>query len=140
MVMKLLDAFQEFLNYATLERYLEPTTIEWYQRCMKPLAKYLRYKMLGTDVDVLTTENLRQYFITHRHNGNSPRSVINYMQGIKSFCNFLVKRKILEKHPFLGLEKPKVPRMLPEFLNEDETKILLQTCINLKREYKSRYI
>ena len=137
--MKLTDAFEEFIHYSILERCLEETTINWYKRSFKPFLKYLRYKVLSTNVDTLTTTNLRQYFISHRQRGNSPRTIINNMQGLKSFCTFLVKRNILNSHPFEGLEKPKQERRLPEFLDEEESRILLQTCINLKNKYKTKW-
>lgn len=137
--MKLSDVFQEFISFATLERCLEPTTIDWYQRSINPFYKYLRYKLLQPNLDVLTTENLRAYFISQRHCGTSPRTMLNRMQGLRSFCTFLVKRGHLPKNPFEGLEKPKLPRRLPEFLDEEESRELLQACINMKRLYKSQW-
>lgn len=137
--MKLSDVFQEFINYATLERCLEPATTDWYQNSMKSFYKYLRYKVLAPNVDVLTTENLREYFVGHRLRGVSPRTILNQMQSLKAFCTFLVKRNYLPKNPFDGIERPKLKRLLPDFLNEDEARELLKTCISLKREYKSKW-
>lgn len=137
--MKLSEAFQEFINYATLERCLEPLTIRWYQTRGKHLFKYLRYKVLPLSVETLTTEILRDFFISHRHKGNSPRNILNCMQAIKAFCTFLVKRGHLNSNPFDNLEKPKLKRRLPEFLDEDESRELLQACIAMKSMYKSRY-
>ena len=135
---KLSEAFEEFINYATLERCLEPTTIRWYQTRTKRLFKYLRYKVLPLTVDTLTTEVLRDFFIDHRHQGNSSRNILNCMQAIKAFCTFLVKREYLNTNPFNKLEKPKIKRTLPTFLDEDESRELLQACINMKTMYKSR--
>ena len=137
--MKISILFEEFIAFATLERCLEPTTIEWYKRSLAPLLKYLRYKMLKADLEVLTTETLRGFFVSHRLNGNSPRTILNIMQGIKSFCSFLVKRGYLEENPCNSLEKPKLARRLPDFLDEGEAKELLQACISLKRNYKSKW-
>jgi len=137
--MKILILFEEFIAFATLERCLEPTTIEWYKRSLAPLLKYLRYKMLKADLEVLTTETLRGFFVSHRLNGNAPRTILNIMQGIKSFCSFLVKRGYLKENPCNSLEKPKLARRLPDFLDEGEAKELLQTCISLKRSYKSKW-
>ncbi len=137
--MQLKALFQEFLDYSLLERCLEPTTIEWYKRSIRPFYKYLRYKTLPSTIDVLTTQNLRDYFVNHRLNGNSPRTLLNLMQGLKSFCTFLVKREYLQENPFKRLEKPKLPRKLPEFLDEEEARQLMQVCVGLKRYYKSRW-
>src|SRR5262249_33855219 len=116
--MKISDAFEEFINYATLERCLEINTINWYKRCLKPYLKYLRYNLLETDVEALNVPTLRTYFIGHRQRGNAPRSIINAMQGLRSFCVFLVKRGHLSKNPFEELEKPKIAKHLPTFLDE----------------------
>lgn len=61
------------------------------------------------------------------------------MQAIKAFSSFLVKRGHLNSNPFDKLEKPKIQRKLPDFLDEDESKELLQTCIEMKSVYKSRW-
>lgn len=137
--MRLSDAFQEFVIHATLERCLEPTTIQWYNKTTNIFNGYLRQRELPLDVESLTVENLRDLFMGHRQRGNSPRAIINLMQGIRSFCVFLVKRGYLAENPFEHIEKPKLPRTLPHFLDEDESKELLQACINLKQKYKSRW-
>ncbi|HOW36291.1 MAG TPA: tyrosine-type recombinase/integrase [Candidatus Omnitrophota bacterium] len=137
--MKLNDAYDEFINSALLERCLEQTTIDWYSRCIQPVFKYFRYNLIPLEVDSLTVENLRKYFISYKQKGNTSRTVLNAMQGTRSFCSFLLKRGYLQKNPFLELEKPKLPKTLPEFLDEEEAKKLLQACINLKRTYKSRW-
>ena len=137
--MQLSLVFKEFIDYATLERCLEPTTIDWYKHTIKPFYKYLRHKVLVNNIEVLTTQNLRDFFVTLRLNGNSPRTIINVMQGIKSFCTFLVKRGYLPGNPFVNIEKPKLAKRLPEFLDENEARELLQACVNLKKFYKSRW-
>ena len=136
--MRLSDGFEEFINYATLERCLEPTTINWYRQSIKPFFKYLRHNVLALTVETLTQEILRSYFINRRHQGNSSKSILNKMQAIKSFCTFLVKRNYLSQNPFDGLEKPKLSRRLPEFLDEEEARELLQACISLEQEYRSK--
>lgn len=137
--MRIADAFQEFVNYSTLERCLEPTTVAWYNNSIKAFYKYLRYKVLAPELEVLSTDNLRDYFVSHRLRGISPRSILNQMQSLKAFCNFLVKRGYLQKNPFDGIEKPKLRRRLPEFLDEEESRELLRTCINMKRTYRTRW-
>ncbi len=137
--MKLSDAFQEFINFSTLERCLEPTTIIWYRKSINPFNKYLRHKVLKADIEVLNTQTLRDFFISLRLSGNSPRTILNTMQGVRSFCTFLVKRGYLTSNPMNQLEKPKLARRLPEFLDEEEAKELLRACIDFKQFYKSRW-
>lgn len=62
------------------------------------------------------------------------------MRALRSFCTFLVKRGYLPDNPLNGVEKPKIGRKLPEFLDEEESRELLKACIDLKREYKNRYV
>jgi site-specific recombinase XerD len=59
------------------------------------------------------------------------------MQAIKSFCAFLLKKEYLTNDPFMGIEKPKLKRRLPEFLDEEEARELLRVCIETKLYYKS---
>lgn len=138
--MKLTDVFEEFINYATLERCLEPSTIYWYKENIKVFYKYLRSKVLRPNLDVLTPEVLREFFITRRLQGNSPRTILNIMQSIKSFCTFLVKRGYLPENPFNSIERPKLQKRLPEFLDEDESRELMRAVIGHKRFYKTQRV
>jgi len=138
--MKLSDLFKEFTDYAILERCLEPTTILWYRNSIKSFYRFLRRRVLPADLNALNTQTLREFFIYQRQLGNAPRSLLNLMGAIKSFCVFLVKRGYLPNNPLDGIEKPKLGRRLPEFLDEEEARELLRACIGLKREYKNRYV
>jgi len=135
--MKLNDLFDRFIAYATLERCLEPNTVKWYQSGFKLFCKYLRYKVLATTIDALTTENLRNFLVSRRQQGNSPKTILNLLQSLKSFCTYLVKKGLLINNPFEGIEKPKLKRKLPEFLDEEEARELLKVCIDTKLYYKT---
>ena len=137
--MKLTDLFKEFKAYALLERCLEPTTIGWYESSINCFYKYLRRRVIPADLNALNVELLRDLLIHQRQQGNSPRTIINLLKGLRSFCTFLVKRGHLVKNPFDGMEKPKLPRKLPEFLDEEEARDLLRACLDRKLFYKSQY-
>lgn len=138
--MKLPDLFKEFTDYAVLERCLEPTTILWYNNSIRSFYKYLRRRVIPAELSTLNTQTLREFFIYQRQLGNSPRTILNFMRALRSFCTFLVKRGYLPENPFNTIEKPKLGRNLPEFLDEEEARELLRACIDLKREYKNRYV
>ena len=137
--MKLPELFKEFTNYAILERCLEPTTILWYDGSIKCFYKYLRRRVIPANLEVLTTETLRDFLISQRQLGNSPRTILNLIRAIKAFCTYLVKRNYLAQNPFDKLEKPKISRKLPEFLDEEEARQLLMACMDMKRIYKSQW-
>ncbi len=61
------------------------------------------------------------------------------MKGIRAFCTFLVKRGHLPQNPFDKLEKPKLPRRLPEFPDEEEARALLRACMDRKLFFKSQF-
>jgi site-specific recombinase XerD len=87
--MKIADAFEEFVAYATLERCLETNTIYWYKRCVRPFIKYLRYNALESTLENLSVKTLRAYFISHRQRGYETNS-----QWVRRF-----QSKIEEKEP-----------------------------------------
>ena len=57
--MKIADAYEEFVAYATLERCLEKNTIGWYKRCVRPFIKYLRYNALESTLENLSGNSAR---------------------------------------------------------------------------------
>ena len=136
--MKLPELFKEFTNYAILERCLEPTTILWYDGSIKRFYKYLRRRVLPANLEALSVETLRDFLIHQRQQGNSPRTILNFIRALRAFCTFLVKRNYLPNNPFDEIEKPKISRRLPEFLDEEEARQLLRACMDMKRFYKSQ--
>src|SRR5271170_1518724 len=137
--MKLTDLHKEFTAYALLERCLEPTTVEWYNGTIRCYYKYLRRRVIPADLNALNIDLLRDFLVHQRLQGNSPRTIHNIMKGIRSFCTFLVKRGHLPQNPFDKLEKPKLPRKLPEFLDEEEARALLRACMERKLFFKSQF-
>ncbi len=136
---KLDELFKQFTAYALLERCLEPTTIVWYEGSIKCFYKYLRRRVIPANLDTLNVDLLREFLVHQRLQGNSPRTIHNIMKGIRAFCTFLVKRGHLPQNPFDKLEKPKLPRRLPEFLDEEESRALLRACMDRKLFYKSQW-
>lgn len=137
--MKLPELYKEFTSYSILERCLEPTTILWYDGSIRCFYKYLRRRVLPATLDALSVETLRDFLIHQRQSGNSPRTILNLIRALRAFCTFLVKRNHLPNNPFDRIEKPKISRKLPEFLDEDEARKLLRACMDMKRFYKSQW-
>lgn len=137
--MKLDKLFEEFINYAMLERCLSPNTLRWYRHCYNPFIEYLKERNLPLTTESLTTDIIRQHFIEHRMRGKVAKSILGVMQGLKSFMTFLKKRGYIDSNPFRGIEKPRLEKRLPIFLDEKESKELLETCIKMKSVYKTKW-
>lgn len=135
----IIDEFEKFKQYCLLERMLLPSTISWYLEGLKSFCKYLRYNVLPTTIDNVTTDNLKNFFISKRMLGNSSTSILNLQGSIKPFCKFLVSKNILLKNPFDDIQRPKIPRKLVSFLDENECRALLKATIENKKVYKTTY-
>ncbi|TRZ95296.1 hypothetical protein D4R78_04155 [bacterium] len=138
--MRLNQLFDEFVAYATLERCLEPNTIKWYKEGFQSFSKYLRHKLLPTTIESLTIENIRDFLASRRQQGNASKTILGKLQSLRSFCTYLVKKNYLPANPTENLEKPKLKRRLPGFLDEEETRELLRACIDMKLQYKTAKI
>lgn len=115
----------EFINYLTVERGLAKNTLESYGRDLKQFGIYLHDK----DVDVLKQSNravIMAYLHSLQNKGRAVSTISRNLAAIKSFFQFLVREKYLEKDPAANLESPKLEKKLPKTLTIAEVEELVK--------------
>ena len=89
--------------------------------------RFIRHTSL-VEPEQLTTRIMQDYVIWLMKQF-APKTIQNKMASISSFCRFLQRRGILESNPCANIERPKVKKLHPRFLDKDQ----IEQCLEIAR-------
>ncbi|MDR3593027.1 MAG: site-specific tyrosine recombinase XerD [Negativicutes bacterium] len=115
----------EFINYLAVERGLAQNTLESYGRDLRQFQTYLS----SGHMDFLKDSNrntILGYLNNLQTKGRAVSTISRNLAAIKSFYQYLVRERYLEKDPAAHLESPKLEKKLPKILTIGEVEELLK--------------
>lgn len=107
---------EKFVSYLDIEKNYSRHTLTNYSLDLKEFFLFLAQTPLER-VDYLT---LRRYLAKLRERHLKPRSMARKLSSLRSFFKFLNREGYLKNNPSTLLMTPKLDKMLPKFLTEDE--------------------
>ncbi|WP_111979041.1 tyrosine recombinase XerC [Algibacillus agarilyticus] len=116
---KIVEAYWRYLGE---EKRLSPQTLITYKEQLKTILTKQPIENIA-DID---NQYVRQVLANAKLQKLSPRSISLRLSVIRSFCQFLVREKILEHNPAKIVNAPSQGRSLPKNLDIDEITQLLQ--------------
>ena len=121
-----MDAYvEEFITYLSAERGLAPNTLESYGRDLRQFQAFLAHDHLDL-VKQANRAAIFSYLQNLQVKGRAVSTISRNLAAIKSFYQFLVREKYLEKDPSANLESPKLEKRLPKVLSVAEVEELLK--------------
>ncbi|MDR0184149.1 tyrosine recombinase XerC [Lysobacter arvi] len=115
---------EDFLAHLQVERRMSAHTLDAYRRDLTALAEWARRE--GGDVASLHGEQLRGFVAAEHRRGLSPKSLQRRLSACRSFYAWLVKQGRIAASPAASIRSPKAPRKLPQVLDPDEAKALVE--------------
>lgn len=115
----------EFINYLAVERGLAQNTLESYGRDLRQFQTYLQHSQIDFMKD-LNRSTILTYLNTLQSKGKAVSTISRNLAAIKSFYQYLVRERYLEKDPAAHLESPKLEKKLPKVLTIHEVEELLK--------------
>lgn len=118
------QVIDEFIDMLWLEKGLSEHTQQSYRTDLTKLALYCQQQDID-DISYITTEILQGYLV-HRHGeGLSARSTQRAMSAMRAFFIALIGRHVRTDNPVTQLATPRIPKMLPSSLSEQQVDDLL---------------
>ena len=114
----------DYLDHLAVERQLSPNTLDGYRRDLDALAAFAGEH--GTGVDAQGTEDIRAFIATEHRRGLSPKSLQRRLSAVRSFYRWLLRHGRVKANPADAVRAPKAPRKLPQVLDPDEAKALVE--------------
>ena len=113
---------EKVINYS-------PNTVASYDRDLNSFLSFCE-KIEINSINGLDNKIIRD-FVSHLHrNGISPKSIKRSLSSLRSFFNFLLKKKIIKINFAENIKSPKAEKNLPEILQHSD--------INLLANYKTK--
>ncbi|WP_342317232.1 tyrosine recombinase XerC [Lysobacter sp. FW306-1B-D06B] len=99
-------------------------TLDAYRRDLLALAQWAQRE--GSEVTSLHGEQIRGFVAAEHRRGLSPKSLQRRLSACRSFYAWLVKQGRIAASPAASIRSPKAPRKLPQVLDPDEAKALVE--------------
>ncbi|MBP2642148.1 MAG: Tyrosine recombinase xerC [Firmicutes bacterium] len=115
----------EFINYLAVERGLAQNTLESYGRDLRQFQTFLQSGQLDFIKDS-NRNTIINYLSNLQSKGRAVSTISRNLAAIKSFYQYLVRERYLEKDPAAHLESPKLEKKLPKILSITEVEELLK--------------
>jgi len=118
-------AVSEFLAYLQVERRMSAHTIDNYGRDLQALSEWASGQGIDDPLR-LHAEQLRAFVAAEHRRGLSPKSLQRRLSACRSFYQWLLKHGRIAASPAAAIRAPKAPRKLPQVLDPDEAKALVE--------------
>jgi len=114
-----------FLSHLGNERRVSAHTLDGYRRDLAVLASWVRDNG-HQDIITLTESDLRALIASEHRRGLSPASLQRRLSAWRSFYRWLLAQGQITANPATHLRGPRATRKLPEVLDPDEAKVLVE--------------
>ena len=115
-----LKLFFEFLEN---EKKLSDNTLQSYKRDLKQFRKFLESYSLH--YNKVSEDDINFYIKELQDNGKKASSISRAIASIRSFYQFVLKRKKIKKDPTANVKSPKIEKRVPSVLTSKEVELLL---------------
>ena len=117
-------AMQDYLDHLAVERRMSPNTLDGYRRDLIALHDWAGAQ--SRDAASLGSEDIRAFVAAEHRRGLSPKSLQRRLSAVRSFYRWLLKQGRVGANPAAPIRAPKAPRKLPQVLDPDEAKALVE--------------
>lgn len=113
-----------FLSYLKLQKRLSPLTVKSYSLDLSQFFLFLSEQYEETSPQKISQHQVRHFVSDLMDKGLSAATVNQKLSALKSYFNYLLKNGHVTTTPLLNVKGPKLPKRLPVFLDESQTKRL----------------
>ena len=114
-----------FFDFLENEKKLSENTLQSYKRDLKQFKRYL--ESYGLRFDRVKKEDIEEYVKEmSEQEHKKPASISRSIASLRSFYQFVVKRKKIKEDPTKDIKAPKVEKRVPSVLTAEEVELLLE--------------
>ncbi len=108
----------QFIRHLQYERRLSPETLKNYRRDLVAVREYC--DKAGIDSwDEISSDDFRAFAAASFRKGLSARSIQRRLSACRTFYRYLLREKLVENNPVIGVSAPKAKKRLPGNLDAD---------------------
>jgi integrase/recombinase XerC len=122
------EAVEAFLRHFAAERAPSVHTLAAYRRDLEKLLRFMEADGLAS-FDALSPDRLRGMIAREHRGGLQPNSIQRLLSACRTLFRYLTREGQLAHDPAAAVRGPKVRRKLPQVLDADEAKELVETTL-----------
>ena len=112
-----------FLEFLQKDKKLSENTLQSYTRDLKQFRRYLEACELR--YDRVKEEDIKDYIKELQDDGKKASSISRCIASIRSFYQFILKKKKIKTDPTQNIQSPKIEKRVPSVLTSQEVELLL---------------
>jgi len=112
-----------FFDFLENDKKLSENTLQSYRRDLKQFRRYLEACELY--YNRVKEEDIKDYIRELQEDGKKPSSISRCIASIRSFYQFVLKRKKVKVDPTANIQSPKIEKRVPNVLTSKEVELLL---------------
>ncbi len=112
-----------FFDFLENDKKLSDNTLQSYKRDLKQFKRYL--EACEIYYNRVKEEDIKDYIKELQENGKKPSSISRCIASIRSFYQFVLKRKKVKVDPTANIQSPKIEKRVPSVLTSKEVELLL---------------
>ncbi|WP_368654807.1 tyrosine recombinase XerC [Ornithinibacillus sp. 4-3] len=120
------NSVKSFVEYLQIEKNASPYTVTYYQRDIELFLQFIKNEGI-TNLPDVNYQVIRLFLTALYDKQLSRKSVSRVISCLRSFYKYLEREKHVENNPFLQVTLPKTNKSIPNFLYQEELKILFET-------------
>lgn len=117
-----------YLEHLAVERRMSPHTLDGYRRDLAALEQWAGEE--GRALESLDANAIRAFVAAGHRGGLSARSLQRRLSACRGYFDWLLRHGRIPANPAAGVRGPKAPRKLPQVLDPDEAKALVEVPVD----------
>ena len=117
-----------YLEHLAVERRMSPHTLDGYRRDLAALEQWAGEE--GRALESLDAKAIRAFVAAGHRGGLSARSLQRRLSACRGYFDWLLRQGRIPANPAAGVRGPKAPRKLPQVLDPDEAKALVEVPVD----------
>lgn len=113
-----------FIDYLANVKELSRNTLDSYKRDISQYISFLDERNID-DIRYTNKTTIITYLLYMQKNGKATSTISRNLASIRSFYQFLLNEKYIDRDPTINLESPKSEKKLPSVLTLNEVELLL---------------
>lgn len=119
---KHLDSFCDYLLH---EKRYSKHTVSAYKTDISQFFNYCHSSYEITDLKLIKHTIVRSWIVSRMEDEDTAKSINRKISSLRSFFNFLKRKKEVERNPMIKVVAPKIPKRLPDYIRKENIERLL---------------
>ncbi len=120
---------QQFLDYCRFQKRYSNHTVIAYQNDLTAFFTFLVQEFDETQINSIKTTFIRTWLASLKEDDITSKTINRKISSLRSFFKYLLKQEVVKVNPVTSIISPKLPKRLPQFVEEKDTHNLLENSI-----------